>query len=279
MAVTLFTASGCTRCKIVKKFMNEGGMAYNEKDIKTESKTDFQTFYRKYHKSIFRGPNGIEFPIYFFEEQIRQGLGSVLAYLQGGNALDGFVRTGILHGQWVDGINVSRGDPVHFEGLLAVLTFLKRNRIKLEVETDGRNPDLLKRLIAEGMVDRGIMELKGPKDLYSQILNTEIDPHHIEESMSMIAGVTEYRFQTTLAPVFRSDQKWSYLTPEEVAETAAWLTQATGNNRHPYMIRLLTPTDAKGEELLDLQSLAPQNLFAYRTKARSHQVATEIQKQ
>jgi glutaredoxin len=65
MAITLFTAAGCTRCKIVKKFMHERGLDYHEKDIKTAGKEDFQTFYRKYHKSIFRGPNGIEFPIYF----------------------------------------------------------------------------------------------------------------------------------------------------------------------------------------------------------------------
>jgi pyruvate formate lyase activating enzyme len=279
MAVTLFTASGCTRCKIVKKFMNEHDLAYDEKDIKTEGKTDFQTFYRKHHKSIFRGPNGVEFPIYFFEGKIRQGLGPVLVYLQGGDVLDKFVRTGILHGRWVDGINVSRGDPVRFKDLLAVLAFLKRNGIKLEVETDGRNPDLLKRLIAEGMVDRGIMELKGPKGLYSQILNIEIDPHHIEETMSLIAGVTEYRFQTTIAPVLRSDEKWSCLTPEEVGETATWLTQTTGNNKHPYIIRRLAPTDAKGEDLLNIQTLAPKNLFAYRTKARPHQVRTEIEKQ
>ena len=279
MPVTLFTASGCTRCKIVKKFMNEHDLAYDEKDIKTEGKTDFQTFYRKYHKSIFRGPNGVEFPIYFFEEKIRQGLGPVLAYLQGGDALDRFVRTGTLHGQWVDGINVSRGDPQHFEDLLAVLAFLKRNGIKLEVETDGRNPDLLKRLITEGMVDRGVMELKGPKSLYSQILNLEIDPHQIEETMRLIAEVTEYRFQTTIAPVLRSDLKWSYLTPEEIGETAAWLTQVTGNNKHPYIIRRLAPTDAKGEDLPDVLPLAPKNLFAYRTKARPHQVRTEIEKQ
>jgi glutaredoxin len=279
MAITLYTASGCTRCKIVKKFMNERSLAYDEKDIKTEGKTDFQTFYRQYHKSIFRGPDGIEFPIYFFEGQIRQGLGSVLAYLQGGVALDGFVQTGILHGGWVDGINVSHGDPVQFEGLLAVLAFLKKNGIKVEVETDGRNPDLLKRLITERMVDRGIMELKGPKDLYSWILNIEIDLHHIEETMNLIAGVTEYRFQTTLAPILRSDEKWSYLTPEEIGETAAWLTQATDTNKHPYIIRQPAPPKAKGKDLPDTQSPAPMNLFAYRTKARPHQVRTEIEKQ
>ena len=96
--------------------------------------------------------------------------------------------------------------------------------------------------------------------------------------MKLIAGVTEYRFQTTIAPVLRSDEKWSYLTPEEVGETAAWLTQATGNNKHLYIIRRLSPTDAKCQDSVDLQPLAPQNLFAYRTKARSYQVGAEIEK-
>jgi hypothetical protein len=129
------------------------------------------------------------------------------------------------------------------------------------------------------MVDRGIMELKGPQDLYSRILNMEIDPHQIEETMNLIARVTEYRFQTTLAPILRSDEKWSCLTPEEIGEAAAWLTQATGNNKHPYIIRQPAPTDAKGEDLLNTPPPAPKNLFAYRGKARPHQVRTEIEKQ
>ena len=278
MAVTLFTATGCARCKIVKKFMDERNINYDAKDIKAEGKTDFQTFYHKYHTSVFRGPDGIEFPIYFFEGQIRQGLGPVLAYLQGGDMLSKFVRTGILHGRWVDGISVSRGDPAHFDDLLAVLAFLKKNGIKLEVETDGRNPDLLKKLIAEGIVDRCIMELKGPKDLYSQILKMAIDPHQIEETMNLIAGAADYRFQTTVAPFLRNDKKWSCLTPEEVGETAAWLKLATGNNKHPYTIKKPVPTDAKSKDPAGEQPLAPNNLIAYRTKARPFQVCAEIEK-
>jgi glutaredoxin len=278
MAITLFTAAGCTRCKIVKKFMHERGLDYHEKDIKTAGKEDFQTFYRKYHKSIFRGPNGIEFPIYFFNEHIRQGLGPVLAYLHKGDTLDRFVQTGILHGPWVDGINISRGEAKHFEDLLAVLRFLKENGIKLEVETDGRNPDLLKWLIAEGLVDRFIMELKGPKDLYSQILDMAIDPQQIEETMNLIGGAAKYRFQTTIAPFFRSNKKWSCLTPEEVGKTAAWLKQATGSNKHPYIIKKPVQTDSNSKGPVDQQPLPPNNLIAYRTKARPFQVCAEIEK-
>lgn len=278
MTATLFTTTGCTRCKIVKKFMHERGIAYYEKDIRAEGKRDFQSFYRENKKCIVRGPEGIEFPIYSFEGQTRQGLGAVLAYLQGGGALDGFVHTGLLHGPWVDGIDVSRGAPESFEDLLAVLTFLKSNGINLEVETDGRNPDLLKKLMTKGMVDRGIMDLKGPKDLYDQILNEEIDLRQIEESMVLVGGLTEYRFQTTIITVFRNDGTWTYLTPDEIGETAAWLTQTTGNNKHPYILRWLSCSKTVDDDLPDMNCSAPDNLFAYRTKARRHQVKTEIKK-
>lgn len=278
MLVTLFTTTGCTRCKIVKKFMHERYMAFDEKDIKAEGKRDFQAFYREHHQSVVRGPDGIEFPICLVKGRIRQSLGPVLAYLKGGEALDGFVRPGFLHGQWVDGIDVSRGDQEHFEDLLSVLTFMNTNGMKLEVKTDGRNPDLLKRLIAGGMVDRGIMEVKGPRDFYSRILNREINHHHIEETMILIAGIAEYRFQTTIRPVLRSDEKWSYLTPHEIGETAAWLAQTTGSNKHPYFIRRPVQTDAQDENLPDVQSAAPENLLGFRSKARRYQVRTEIEK-
>ena len=55
---------------------------------------------------------------------------------------------------------------------------------------------------------------------------------------------------------------------------AAWLARATGSNKLPYFIE----RPEKDKDLPDNAPPVPDNLFAYRTRARRHQVVTEIEK-
>ena len=54
MQITIYTATGCTRCKIVKRFMEERDITYVEKDMKAEGKEEFQSFYKANRSAIFR---------------------------------------------------------------------------------------------------------------------------------------------------------------------------------------------------------------------------------
>jgi pyruvate formate lyase activating enzyme len=51
----------------------------------------FRSFYGQNRKSVYRGKEGIEFPVYTDGTAIRQGVGVVIAYLQAGAKLDGFI--------------------------------------------------------------------------------------------------------------------------------------------------------------------------------------------
>ncbi len=277
MAITLFTATGCARCKIVKKFMEERGISHEEQDIKAGGKKRFQQFYRRHHRSLLRGPDGISFPICFSEGRVIQGVGSVLAWIQGGDALAGFVQEDASRDWWVQGIHLSRGDQSAFEELLPVLRFMKKNGLTLVVQTDGRHPDQLKKLIHERLVDRAVLSLLGPQDLYARILEREIDTRQVEETMTLLTGLDEYRVETPIAQIAGENGSRSYLTPEEVGGAAAWLARATGRKTHPYVIKFEDRSDAdpmagKGP------SLPAPRLFAYRTRARRYQVKTEIEK-
>jgi len=64
MGNTIFTATGCSRCKIAKKFMDEHAIPFQELDIKAEGKDPFGQFYRNNRSSVYRGKEGIEFPVF-----------------------------------------------------------------------------------------------------------------------------------------------------------------------------------------------------------------------
>jgi glutaredoxin len=67
----LFTAAGCVRCTIAKKFMLERGLACEEHDIGGEGKDLFNRFYREHRSAVFRGRGGIEFPVFADAEIIK----------------------------------------------------------------------------------------------------------------------------------------------------------------------------------------------------------------
>jgi len=144
---TLFTATGCARCKIAKKFMDEKGIGYEEHDISGEGKDLFGRFYRNNRSSVYRGKEGIEFPVFTDGTIIRQGVGVVIAFLRAGTRLDGFIgRSELSHG-WMDGIHVSEGDPALADEVAEVLGFLKKNGLKVQFDTNGKHASVLQKLL------------------------------------------------------------------------------------------------------------------------------------
>ena len=281
MSITLFSATGCVRCKVIRQFMEQRGLAFQDHDALGEGREAFKVFYQENRPKIHRGPDGIEFPVYSDGDVIRQGLAPVLGHLAGGPALKGFFKPGVLHGEWVDGIDLSGGNPASGEQLLDVLQYLKKQGFKLQMETSGLNATLLKGILERSLAARVVMFVKGPLSLYGSILQRAVDPEEIRKSIALVATCSDYRFVTTVEPIVREGgdpAKISYITPEEVAEAAHLIQSVTGDTRQPYFLRLFDPKHADDARLKAFEALAPNAIFSYRTQARRYQVKTEILK-
>ena len=279
MTITIYSATGCLRCKIVKQFLKDNGRNYQDYDILDEGRENFKAFYKNNREKIYRGPDGVEFPIFYDGEIIRQGLPMVAAHLIAESTLNGFFKHGLLHGQWVDGIHVSGGDPDRGEEFLGVLILLKKQMLKLQIETDGVNANLLEQVLEQELADRVIMEVKGPLELYDSLLNKPIDPEDIKRSIALVSQCNDYYFYSIISPILRktSDlEKFSYITPEEIAEAAHLIKVSAGDNKQPYKLRRFDPQDTEDERLQECEPLAKHDLFKYRTMARRHQFKTEI---
>lgn len=282
MGNRIFSATGCVRCKIAKKYMDEQGIEYEDLDIKGDGMQTFREFYGAKRSSIYRGEEGIEFPIYTDGKAIRQGVGVVIAYLMTEANLDGFIgRSDLSHG-WIDGLYVSGGDPANAEGFISVLSFLKKNGLKIKLDTNGKNASVLERILKQGLGHKIMMDVKGPASLYPNLLDESIDANEIEKTISLVAKFPEYEFYTTIAPVVRQSGdklEINYLTPEEIGETAQWIEKATGTKKHPYLLRRFDPQTCTEERLKGVETLPSSELFKYRTAARRYMVLTEIEKE
>ena len=279
MPITIYSAPGCLRCKIVKQFIDNSGRDYQNVDALGEGRKTFSNFYRDHRDQIYRGPDGVEFPIFSEGETVRQGLPGVLAHLIAGPALKGFFKPGLLHGRWVDGIHISGGDPAHGETLLEVLALLKKQRLKLQIETNGVNVALLEQVLERGLADRVIMEIKGSLILYKSLLAPPIDPQEIKRSIALVSQSNDYYFYSTIAPIIRKNddlEPFSYITPAEIAEAALLIKEAAGDNRQPYRLKAFDPNPADDSIFQECEALAKNELFKYRTIARKHQFKTEL---
>ena len=279
MTRQIYSATGCARCHITKRFMKENGMDCEEYDIKADGKDAFAKFYRVHRAEIYRDKDGVEFPVYTDGSVIRQGVSAVIGHLMAGNGLDGFIGRSTLHGEWIDGFNISAGDPSRARDLLKVMAYLKQNGLKILLTTDGRNPEVLKAVLDEHLGNRMVMEVKGPADLYEALAGEPIDPNALETSIRLAAQFPAYQFYTILAPMISKDDTIRYLTPEEIGETAKTIEKAAGSKKHPYELRPFDPDRAVDDRLRSAEPLPASAFFKYRTSARQYMVTTQIAKQ
>ena len=100
------------------------------------------------------------------------------------------------------------------------------------------NSSILKQILDEGLADVMIMEVLGPEQLYSQLAGTDVEIEDIKASLALIQ-IPEFKIETVISPVRREDGTVSYLTPEEIAQTAKLIEEGTGSKRFPMCLRPL----------------------------------------
>jgi pyruvate formate lyase activating enzyme len=265
----LFSATGCIRCKAAKSYMTKRGIAFQEQDIKAEGQAFFQHFYREHRAEIRRGPDGVEFPILFDGERLVQGVGEILARLQAGDHLAGFVGWNTLGHGWIDGLDLSAGDPSANEAFLVVLRHLKEQGLQTEIRADGRNGNLLERVIAEGLASRLVFDPVGPAERYETALGVPLDPDALRQSLALAAKAPEVRFVLTLRSLGHAGEEVDPITPEEAGRVAEMTAMATGNRQLPFFIQAGKPEPGQAP-------LPKEVLFKIRTACRRHMPRADI---
>ena len=117
-----------------------------------------------------------------------------LAFLKG--------RRGLL-----DAVCVSGGEPTLTKGLDDLLRSIKALGYSVKLDTNGSNPKVLKRLVAEGLVDYVAMDVKNSPERYAQTVGlSQVDLTAIEESLRfLLEGNVPYELRTTVVAQLHDD--------------------------------------------------------------------------
>ncbi len=161
------------------------------------------------------------------EEQQTYKNEEVLAFLR--------KRQGVL-----DGVAITGGEPTLMSGLYDFIKEVKEMDYALKLDTNGTRPDVLKRLVNDGLVDYVAMDIKNSPEKYAYTcgLPKSYDLSKIEESMNfLMEGKVDFEFRTTVAKPFHSS--------EDFQKIGEWLK---GNEKY-FLQQFKDSGDIIGQEI------------------------------
>ena len=175
---------------------------------------------------------------------------------------------------WVDGVVVTGGEPTSDAGVAELLECLKALGLKIKLDTNGNNPNILREVVAAALVDYVAMDIKTslsrePVDSagsrkYDLAAGRSVDIDAIEESVEfLLSGAVDYEFRTTVVPtiVGRCD----------VAQIARRIAGA-----RRYFLQPFEPSHARSPLLRKVHAYAPTEMNEMLAAARRFVPQTSI---
>ncbi|MFA5175658.1 MAG: anaerobic ribonucleoside-triphosphate reductase activating protein [Candidatus Nanoarchaeia archaeon] len=151
-----------------------------------------------------------------------------------------------LRKDFIKGITISGGEPTIQAGLPFFLKDLKKELgLPIKLDTNGSNYQMLGELLENKLVDYISLDVKGPTHLYADLIGREhFDTRDgIEKSISIVTQFPNYEFRTTIVPIVRRNGEISFLTPEEIKNTAELIDSCIFSNdkENKYFLQKFIP--------------------------------------
>jgi pyruvate formate lyase activating enzyme len=154
--------------------------------------------------------------------------------------------------KWIDALVISGGEPMLHKDLPEFIKRIKKMGFLVRIYTNGSNPEMLKQLIDDRLIDSIAMDIKAPltEESYEKITNTKEFLKNVKESISLIMNSgLDYEFRTTVVPSLHSEK--------DIEEIAKYVKDAN---------------------LLVLQKFLPENTLDDKLKKLKTQSDEEMQK-
>ncbi|MFQ6773001.1 MAG: anaerobic ribonucleoside-triphosphate reductase activating protein [Clostridia bacterium] len=120
----------------------------------------------------------------------------------------------------LDAVVISGGEPTMYNTLPDFIRKVKDMGFLVKLDTNGTNPDMIKYLVQNDLIDYIAMDIKNSKTKYPLTAGVNnLTIHNIEKSVEYIMSCgIDYEFRTTLVA--------GHHTAQDMQEIAEWLTGA-----------------------------------------------------
>lgn len=105
----------------------------------------------------------------------------------------------------LEGATVTGGEPTLYPDLPEFIDQIKVFGLAVKLDTNGTNPEMLRRLINEKKVDYIAMDIKAPLERYAEVSRVDVNTDDILLSISLImSSPIDYEFRSTILPRLHS---------------------------------------------------------------------------
>lgn len=155
-------------------------------------------------------------------------------------------------GSWLDGVCITGGEPTLDARLTALCERLGELGLRVKLDTNGTQPDILESLMTKGLIHCVAMDVKAPLDkaIYDRIAGVAVDISLLQRSVQLIqASGLEYEFRTTAGEDF--------LSLEELGQLAGHLQGA-----RKWVLQRFLPDHCLSEEFRAMSRASDEYLEA-----------------
>ena len=153
----------------------------------------------------------------------------------------------------IDSVVITGGEPTLHLGLPDFIKKIKNMGFKVKLDTNGTNPEMLKGLLKDFLVDYIAMDVKAPLSKYSLITGGDVRMDQIRSSINLIMSkAPDYEFRTTVV----EDQL-------DFADILKLGADIKGAKR--YYLQKFVPTKTNLSEFMDRQPPTDEILDEMRT--------------
>lgn len=129
---------------------------------------------------------------------------------------------------FLDGVVLTGGEPCLWDGLFDFLRMMKDLNISVKLDTNGSMPDILGKVLEDGLADHVAMDVKAPlnKKSLKRVTGVEVDPESIKRSIDMIKrSVSAYEFRTTFIDALLTIEDMNEIR-KQLEDDDHWVIQA-----------------------------------------------------
>ena len=118
----------------------------------------------------------------------------------------------------LDAVCVSGGEPTLYKDLPRLLKAIKDLGYLVKLDTNGSDPEVLKALVKDGLIDYVAMDIKNSPARYGETVGlSKVDMEAIEESIRfLLSDAVAYEFRTTVVAQLHDDAS--------ILEMGTWLS-------------------------------------------------------
>ena len=119
---------------------------------------------------------------------------------------------------FLDGVVISGWEPTLQKDLYEFVKKIKEMWFLVKLDTNGRDPKLIRKMIDEKMLDYVAMDIKNPIEKYDRIVNANFNKDDILETIAiLLEEKIDYEFRTTVVKWVHSEQEI-----EDMAKLISW---------------------------------------------------------